>query len=143
MTFAREGADIVFCDIVSYLEEVDYPLATPADTNQAVRAVESLAGAASRSPPTSVTSKPCNGWWRIVLQVDDPDTLGVASAADSAVGVYFPSADGQAEGRNYSVRYHEGDRIALDIVLHTYGPGTKWASTARPGDRVGLDHARS
>lgn len=86
---------------------------------------------------------------RIVLQVDDPDALDVKPAADSAVGVYFPTADGVAddgdpgEGRNYSVRRHDGDRITLDFVLHTHGPGTTWASTTGPGDRVGLDHARS
>ncbi len=80
---------------------------------------------------------------RIVLQVDDADALGVRRAADSAVGVYFPSVDAKDEGRNYSVRLHDGDRITLDFVLHDHGPGTTWASTTSPGDRVGLDHARS
>lgn len=79
---------------------------------------------------------------RIVLRVEDPDTLGIPDAADSAVGVYFPCV-ATTEGRNYSVRYHDGDRITLDIVLHTHGPGTTWASATAPGDRVGLDHARS
>jgi NADPH-dependent ferric siderophore reductase len=103
---------------------------------------------------------------RITLQVDDPVALDVKPAGDSAVGVYFPvvTADGQrtpppvvtgsdgsryvdpasgAEGRNYSVRHHDGDRIELDFVLHARGPGTTWASATGPGDRVGLDHARS
>jgi NAD(P)-dependent dehydrogenase (short-subunit alcohol dehydrogenase family) len=30
-TLAREGADIVLCDVAAPVEEVDYPLATPAD----------------------------------------------------------------------------------------------------------------
>ena len=68
---------------------------------------------------------------RITLQVDDPEALAVQRAGDSAVGVYFPivtpegeripppimtGPDGTryvdpasgAEGRNYSVRHHDG-----------------------------------
>lgn len=41
-TLAREGADIVVCDIAATVEEVDYPLATPADLAQTAAAVESL-----------------------------------------------------------------------------------------------------
>ncbi|WP_123024966.1 siderophore-interacting protein [Mycolicibacterium stellerae] len=78
---------------------------------------------------------------RVVLQIDDPEALAVKSGGDSAVGVYFSAPQG--EGRNYSVRYHEGDRITLDVVLHARGLATTWARGARPGDRVGLDHARS
>jgi NADPH-dependent ferric siderophore reductase len=80
---------------------------------------------------------------RIVLQIDDPEALGVKRGGDSAVGVYFagPSPDG--EGRNYSVRYDAGDRITLDFILHARGVATTWARCAQPGDRVGLDHARS
>lgn len=82
---------------------------------------------------------------RITLEVEDPDVLDVKPAADSAVGVYFPGSD---EGRNYSVRFQDGARIDLDIFLHepglhSAGPGTTWASGTGPGDRVGLDHARS
>jgi Siderophore-interacting protein/Siderophore-interacting FAD-binding domain len=55
---------------------------------------------------------------------------------------YVDPASG-AEGRNYSVRHHNGDCIQLDVVLHAYGVGTTWAVATRPGDRVGLDHARS
>lgn len=42
MTLAREGAEIVFCDIASDVDEVDYPLARAADVESTVRAVESL-----------------------------------------------------------------------------------------------------
>jgi len=79
---------------------------------------------------------------RITLQVDHPETLGVEPGGDSAVGVYF-AASPDSPGRNYSVRHHDGALIDLDIVLHARGQGTEWARTARPGDRVGLDHARS
>lgn len=103
---------------------------------------------------------------RITLKVDDPTALAVQRAGDSAVGVYFPivTPDGErippsvltdpdgachvnpesgTEGRNYSVRHHDGDRITLDVILHARGPGTTWASATARGDRVGLDHARS
>ena len=80
---------------------------------------------------------------RIVLQIDDPDGLAVKPGGDSAVGVYFGGAAPDGEGRNYSVRQHNGDRITLDFVLHARGLATAWARDARPGDRVGLDHARS
>ena len=82
---------------------------------------------------------------RIVLDVDDPAALDIRIAGDSAVGVYFPTdaADPAPQGRNYSVRYHDGPRITLDVVLHAHGPGSEWASSTLPGDRVGLDHARS
>jgi NADPH-dependent ferric siderophore reductase len=103
---------------------------------------------------------------RIGLKIDDPEALAVRSAGDSAVGVYFPvvTPDGRRippgvvtdsdgtryvdddsgeDGRNYSVRHHSGDRIDLDVVLHARGAGTTWAAQTGPGDRVGLDHARS
>ncbi|AKS31655.1 siderophore-interacting protein [Mycolicibacterium goodii] len=77
---------------------------------------------------------------RITLQVEDLEALNVRQAADSAVAVYLPGTD---EGRNYSVRHQRGDLIDLDVVLHARGMGTEWAARTRPGDRVGLDHARS
>lgn len=82
---------------------------------------------------------------RIVLRVDEPDTLDVKNAGDSAVGIYFSpdGATGSPDGRNYSVRHQQEDRITVDVVLHDRGPGTEWAATTRLGDRVGLDHARS
>jgi SDR family mycofactocin-dependent oxidoreductase len=40
VTLAREGADIVVCDVAAPIEEVDYPPATPADLEQTVQAVE-------------------------------------------------------------------------------------------------------
>lgn len=91
---------------------------------------------------------------RISLRVDDPAALNVQRAGDSAVGVYFPVATGDGErlppppapgtdGRTYSVRRHDGDRIDIDVVLHSRGPGTAWATATSAGDRIGLDHARS
>jgi NADPH-dependent ferric siderophore reductase len=81
---------------------------------------------------------------RVRLHVEDPAALAVPPGGDSAVGVYFSVDDGSGqEGRNYSVRHHDGDILDLDVVLHAHGVGTTWANTTVPGERVGLDHARS
>jgi len=81
---------------------------------------------------------------RIVLHVDDPDALAVRPGADSAVGVYFSPRDHpDGDGRNYSVRHQQGALLTLDIALHRDGPGSSWATTATPGHRVILDHARA
>jgi NADPH-dependent ferric siderophore reductase len=79
---------------------------------------------------------------RISLHIDDPDSLAIPAGGDCAVGVYFDPATPE-EGRTYSVRRQDGDRIDLDVVLHTGGRGSTWAQTATAGDRVGLDHARA
>ncbi|WP_319435974.1 siderophore-interacting protein [Mycobacterium sp. RTGN5] len=78
---------------------------------------------------------------RISLRIDDPESLAIPAGGDCAVGVYFDPATPE-EGRTYSVRRHDGDRIDLDIVLHTGGRGSTWAQAATAGDRIGLDHAR-
>lgn len=79
---------------------------------------------------------------RVSLRVDDPEALRIAAGADSAVGVYF-NATSPDEGRTYSVRRRDGDLIDLDVVLHPGGPGSTWAQSTEPGDRVRLDHARA
>ncbi|TRW79688.1 siderophore-interacting protein [Mycolicibacterium sp. 018/SC-01/001] len=81
---------------------------------------------------------------RIVLHVDDPEALQVRPDADSAVGVYFSPRDHpDGEGRNYSVRHQAGALLTVDIAVHRDGPGSAWARTATPGQRVILDHARA
>lgn len=44
MTLAREGADVVLCDVVAPVEDVAYPPATPEDLAETVRGVESYGG---------------------------------------------------------------------------------------------------
>lgn len=83
---------------------------------------------------------PAPGFRRIRLQVDDPAALDIPPEPDAAVGVYFGAGD---QGRTYTVRHRAGDLIDIDVVVHTHGPGIDWARTTAPGDRVGLDHARS
>lgn len=85
---------------------------------------------------------------RVIVRVDSSAALAVPVGADAAVGVYFPdtaaaSPESTMLGRTYTVRRHDGDRLTIDIALHSHGPGTCWAAVTRPGDRVRLDHARS
>ncbi|WP_231992214.1 siderophore-interacting protein [Mycobacterium sp. ACS4331] len=80
---------------------------------------------------------------RIGLLIEDPESLGVAPAPDSAVGVYFSPGDPMGQGRTYTVRRQLGSRIEIDVLVHSEGPGATWARTAREGQRVELDHARS
>lgn len=42
LTFAREGADVAFCDIASQVDTVPYPMSTPEDLQETVRLVEDL-----------------------------------------------------------------------------------------------------
>ena len=97
----------------------------------------------SCSPATVIETRPLNPRLRRVsLRVDDPESLAIAPDADAAVGVYF-DAESPDEGRTYSVRHHDGDLIDLDVMLHPGGPGSTWAQSAEPGQRVRLDHARA
>lgn len=41
-TLAREGADIVVCDVAAPVDSVDYPLPTPADLERTVAEVSAL-----------------------------------------------------------------------------------------------------
>ncbi|GAY17553.1 siderophore-interacting protein [Mycobacterium sp. shizuoka-1] len=77
---------------------------------------------------------------RVTLRVDDPDALDIPPVPDAAVGVYFTTSATE-QGRTYSVRRHDRDRLDLDVVVHTGGLGSNWAQTARAGDRVRIDHA--
>lgn len=42
LAFAREGADIAFCDIAAQLDSVPYPMARPEDLDETVKLVEEL-----------------------------------------------------------------------------------------------------
>src|SRR5262245_56986334 len=79
---------------------------------------------------------------RVILDVPAIADLPLPDAGDDAVGIYFGEGP---ERRNYTVR-HRGpgrDQITCDFVLHQRGMASDWVRHARPGDRVGLDHARS
>lgn len=102
---------------------------------------------------------------RVVFDVPDLPDIGLPDVADAAVGIYLPTDDQRhtpdaqcidgvwgyhdaqtaPQGRNYSVRFHDAgaNRITVDVVLHTRGPGSDWARRTAPGDTVVISHARS
>ncbi len=101
---------------------------------------------------------------RIVFDVPELHRLGLPDVADAAVGVYFPTDGGRhtpdphrsdgtwgyhdgrsaPQGRNYSVRFHDGGTLlTMDVVVHTRGPGSDWARRAVRGDSVVLGHSRA
>ena len=97
---------------------------------------------------------------RITLTGDDLDVFAYAAPEDH-VKVFFPAPGAELpvmptigpEGfeppgpdgprpifRDYTVRYVRRDakEIDIDFALHGHGPGAGWASTARPGQRIGV-----
>jgi len=42
LTFAKEGADVAFCDIAAQVDTVPYPMSRPADLSETVKLVEEL-----------------------------------------------------------------------------------------------------
>lgn len=87
---------------------------------------------------------------RIKLVVPDPGTGGIASVegADESwwsAWLEQPAAE-RGHMRTYTIRDVRGTgeqtTFVVDMVLHVegdlVGPGSAWASTAAPGDRIGL-----
>jgi NADPH-dependent ferric siderophore reductase len=54
------------------------------------------------------------------------------------VAVVLHGEDGRELRRRYTVRSTSGDSLTLDALLHGHGPGSAWASSATPGDRVSV-----
>jgi NADPH-dependent ferric siderophore reductase len=50
----------------------------------------------------------------------------------------FPVDDGGVVRRRYTIRRHDAATatLTIDVVLHGDGPGARWATTTRAGDRV-------
>lgn len=116
------------------------------------------------SPAVVVQVEPtvCERIRRVVVEVDEPERLGVPAVADAAVAMYFPDERGELapmtcrdgvwghhdvdpapEGRNYSIRYDQGDRLVIDFALHDHGVAADWIERAATGDRLTLAYGRS
>jgi NADPH-dependent ferric siderophore reductase len=80
---------------------------------------------------------------RVVFELPRLSELQLPGAGDEALGIYFDA--GVDTGRNYTVRRRGpgAHEITCDFVLHQRGVASDWARTARIGDRVTFDHARS
>ena len=70
----------------------------------------------------------------VPLQLPDPEVLQVARAV-----ARMPEAQ-RPDVRYYTVRHHrpEAGEIDVDVVTHDVGPGSRWVSTAQPGDEIGF-----
>lgn len=91
---------------------------------------------------------------RIVLNAPGWSSSGIA---DEWVRLFFPTAAGEPavlpvsqgkgwsfpddvprEGRWYSIRSIDGDRLTIDIVVHESGVAAQWAESVEPGARIAI-----
>lgn len=82
---------------------------------------------------------------RVIIHAPDLGRLQLPRIGDAALGLYFATTDEASAARTYTVREQDrsASRITVDVVLHGDAAGTRWATGAVPGDRVGLAHAKS
>jgi NADPH-dependent ferric siderophore reductase len=83
---------------------------------------------------------------RLVIHAPELNRLQLPRFGDTALGIYFASPEDPAPtARTYTVRGHDPStaRITVDVVLHGDAAGTRWATSAAPGDGVELAHAKS
>lgn len=82
---------------------------------------------------------------RVVIHAPELARLQLPWFGDAAVGIYFPTTDEASTARTYTVRKNDpsASRITVDVVRHGDAAGTRWATSAAPGDRVELAHAKT
>jgi len=80
---------------------------------------------------------------RVTLGGNDLEGF-VSPSPDDHVKIFFPTADGGKEGRDYTPRSFDPEARALtiDFVLHDGGVGSAWAENAKPGDRLEIGGPR-
>jgi NADPH-dependent ferric siderophore reductase len=71
---------------------------------------------------------------RIVLTA--PEIAGRSWPLGCDIAVVLAGPDGREVRRRYTVRSSAGEQVVLDAVLHGHGPGSGWAQSLKPGDRV-------
>lgn len=70
-----------------------------------------------------------------------PGVTGPPVAHDFTWDAWRDAApEDRAIGRYYTIRRHDAERalLELDVVQHSDGPGSAWATTTKPGDWVAL-----
>ncbi|ACZ30483.1 Siderophore-interacting protein [Xylanimonas cellulosilytica DSM 15894] len=74
----------------------------------------------------------------VKVVVPDPATGEIALPVATDAGLRMPNGAVPLV-RDYTVRAWDPQtrELTLDFVLHDHGPAGKWASSARPGDRIG------
>lgn len=68
----------------------------------------------------------------------------VSPSPDDHIKVFFPTADGGSENRDYTPRCIDvaNRSLSIDFVLHEGGVASTWARQARPGDRLQIGGPR-
>jgi NADPH-dependent ferric siderophore reductase len=63
---------------------------------------------------------------------------------DDHIKVFFSTANGNTEMRDYTPRRYDpvAQTLAIDFVLHGTGPGSSWAGRAQPGDSLQIGGPR-
>ena len=63
---------------------------------------------------------------------------------DDHIKVYFPTPNGEAQGRDFTPRHFDADAglLAIDIALHEGGLGTAWAKNAKRGEPLEIGGPR-
>jgi NADPH-dependent ferric siderophore reductase len=63
---------------------------------------------------------------------------------DDHIKVFFSTANGDSEMRDYTPRRYDplGQTLAVDFVLHGTGPGSTWAENVQPGDSLQIGGPR-
>ncbi|MFJ1732846.1 siderophore-interacting protein [Streptomyces sp. NPDC088254] len=63
---------------------------------------------------------------------------GVEVRPAQDIELFLPYAAGRGVKRRYTIRASRPDtgEMDVDVFLHGHGPGSRWASTARPGDTM-------
>jgi NADPH-dependent ferric siderophore reductase len=80
---------------------------------------------------------------RVTLRGDE--LAGFRSPSpDDHMKVFFPTSNGELQGRDYTPRHFDADAglLTVDFALHRGGLGAAWAQQAKPGDSVQIGGPR-
>lgn len=80
---------------------------------------------------------------RVTLQGDE--LAGFQSPSpDDHMKVFFPTSNGELQGRDYTPRHFDADAglLTVDFALHEGGLAAAWAQHAKPGDPVQIGGPR-
>jgi NADPH-dependent ferric siderophore reductase len=80
---------------------------------------------------------------RVTLRGDELEGFWSPSP-DDHMKVFFPTPNGESEGRDYTPRHFDADAgvLTVDFALHRGGLGAEWAQHAKPGDPVQIGGPR-
>ena len=80
---------------------------------------------------------------RVTLAGEDLNGF-VSPSPDDHIKVFFPTADGGTDARDYTPRHFDSaaNELSIDFYLHEAGAGANWARHAAPGDKLQIGGPR-